>query len=60
MSLRPFWKRHPLLLRLVAGTMLLFSPLLMVCVVISIAWADRDEIKGLFRELWGYAVKGEM
>lgn len=58
MGLRPFWKRHPFALRMVAGSMLLLSPLLLLYCAVAAAWEDRDSIKRLFRELVDYVIEG--
>lgn len=58
MSLKPYWVKHPFQLRLAAAVMLVGSPVLLAYLVAWAAWEDRKSIFGVYRELWGYLVRG--
>jgi hypothetical protein len=49
MSIRPFWMKHPYLLKLVALMLLLTGPIWIALVTL---WQERREIKACFKELW--------
>ena len=52
MSLRPFWKNHPILLKTIAMALLLVSPVLIVVMSLFIVWYERDQLKDFYRELY--------
>jgi len=58
MSLKPFWVKHPILLRLTAGLMLLGAPLLLLYSVVMAAWDEREEIADMYRQVWRYMIRG--
>jgi hypothetical protein len=58
MSLKPFWQKHPTLLRLTAGLFIIAAPFVFTFCAAQAIWAERWEIVGVFKSLWGYVRKG--
>ena len=58
MSLRRYWIKHPLQLRLAGAATLLFSPLLIVAWMCMLAWEERSDLADMYKDAWRYMVKG--
>jgi len=58
MSLRPFWQRHPVLLRIAAALTLALFPLAVLAYMVQQLWEARESVAKLYRDAWGYMVNG--
>jgi len=58
MSLKPYWVKHPVQLRLTAFGFLLTLPVWILAFVVHAAWKDREEVVDFGKTLWDYMIKG--
>lgn len=58
MSLRPYWARHQVHLRIAGALVLIFSPLIVAWWAVLVCWQERGDIAHTFKEAWEY-LKGE-
>jgi len=58
MSLKPYWVKHPVQLRIVALLAILISPLAVCWFICESVWEQRGDILGAYKEAWGYVIKG--
>lgn len=49
MSLRPYWKRHPVQARVCAALLLIVSPVLVPAIIVVVHWG---EVVEQVRDLW--------
>lgn len=58
MSLRPYWARHRIQLRIAGALVLLLSPLIVIMWAGSAAWNDRQCLIDELKDGWWYMTRG--
>ena len=58
MSLKPYWKKHPVQLRFFAALMILLSPLVLLWYLCEQIWEGRGDVAHAYKEAWGYVIRG--
>jgi len=58
MSLKPYWKKHPVQLRAAAFGIFITIPIWLLVFTAQAAWEGRQDFWAALKQCWRYMIKG--